>query len=70
VNPSRKPDYRVRVLHKTTNNKATVGAAWRNEDGSISIVFNPYVALPYDPDLVVRLFPCDVAAAAPEPETV
>lgn len=43
----RKPDYRIAALNKVTDEKqARIGAAWVNPDGSISLVFDPFVTVP------------------------
>ena len=56
---SRTPDYNLKTLNKTTSEKCRVGAAWANEDGSISIVLNSFVVLPASKELEIRLFPYD-----------
>lgn len=53
----RKPDYKFRVLNKTTGAKAEVGAAWVNSDGRFSVTLNPCVVLTSDPNLTYCLFP-------------
>jgi hypothetical protein len=45
MKPGRQPDYNVAAMDKASNAKANVGAAWLNEDGSISIVLNNFVTL-------------------------
>lgn len=52
----RKPDYRLKVMHKGTSLKGDVGCAWRNEDGSLSISLDPFVQLVQDGNLVLTLF--------------
>lgn len=54
---SRKPDYRVGALDKATDEKATVGGAWINPDGTISIVLNSFVVLNANKSLLITLFP-------------
>lgn len=54
---SRKPDYRLGAMNKATDEKANVGAAWINENGSISVVLEPFVTLRADKNLVLTLFP-------------
>lgn len=54
---SRKPDYRVAALNKKTDEKSNVGAAWKNPDGSIAVVVNPFVVLTGGPQLLITLFP-------------
>lgn len=73
----RKPNYRLKFLHKQTEEKGEIGAAWLNEDNSISIVLNPMVVVMQSPHLVLTLFPVDgsykwskrrqVATPAPAP---
>lgn len=59
----RKPDYRLKALNKLTNNKASIGAGWKNKDGSISIDLNPFITLSSEhisvTDLVITLFPIE-----------
>lgn len=54
---ARKPDYRVSALNKATSVKGSVGAAWLNEDGTISIVLDPFIVLNDSPNLLITLFP-------------
>ena len=60
----RKPDYHLGAMNKATgekNNRA--GAAWNNNDGSISVVLNPFVQLTASQDLVLTLFLNDYKTA-------
>lgn len=41
----RKPDYNLWVANKESDQKGKAGAAWKNEDGSISIQLDPYVVI-------------------------
>ena len=52
----RLPDYTLGALNKTTDEKNHVGAAWLNNDGTISIKLNPFIVLSASPDLVMTLF--------------
>lgn len=57
---SRKPDFDVLIMNKTEhehkNNHA--GAAWINNDGTISVKFAPYIYIhANDKDCVVTLSP-------------
>ena len=58
---SRTPDYRVKALRKdaTVKNKSqSVGAAWLNDNKSISIILDPFVVLSNrDDQLLITLFP-------------
>lgn len=56
---SRKPDYRVAALNKKTDEKANVGAAWINPDGSIAISIEGFICLNGGKDLLITLFPVD-----------
>lgn len=53
---SRKPDYRLKFLNKDTDEKGELGAAWKNEDGSISIVLNAKVTISQNEMEVLTLF--------------
>lgn len=53
----RLPDYRLSFLNKVTEAKGQIGAAWRNEDNSISIVLDPKVVLTQTKDEILTLFP-------------
>lgn len=54
---SRKPDYRLGAMNKSTDEKASVGAAWINEDGTISVTLQMFVTLRANKNLVLTLFP-------------
>lgn len=57
MQPSGKqPDYDLVILRKSDQKKGKIGAAWKNEDGSISIVLNPLVQVTETSDLNIRLF--------------
>jgi len=56
---SRKPDYWFNALDKDTNQKAKVGAAWKNADGSISVDLNAFTVLSARRSLVLTLFPIE-----------
>lgn len=63
----RKPDYRVGVKTRQSASKSgqgTIGAAWKEDDGTISIVLNPCVVLRFEDDVVIRLFPNDYVPRA------
>lgn len=53
----RKPEYKLKALNKLTNAKSTIGTAWLNEDGSISVVIDLCCTLVHDPNIVYTLFP-------------
>lgn len=68
----RQPDYDLAFIHKVTNQKGRLGAAWSNPDGSIRIVLNPMVVIPADADVVLTLFKRSGAGsgrAHPAPDT-
>lgn len=54
-----KPDYDLSVKRRSREDKASTraGAAWINDDGSISVVINPCVVLTDNKDYIIRLFP-------------
>lgn len=52
----RAPDYNVRFVNKATQEKGTLGHAWKNDDGSITIRLNPKVVLAQNSSEIVRLF--------------
>jgi hypothetical protein len=41
----RKPDFKISALNKRTEERGAVGAGWLNENGTISIVLDPFVTL-------------------------
>lgn len=52
------PDYNIAALDKKTEIRGTIGAAWKNADGSIRLKLNPFLVLDTGKnDLVVTLFP-------------
>lgn len=53
----RRPHYRLGALHKKTEERGNVGAAWINDDGTIAIRLEPFVVLESSVDLVLTLFP-------------
>lgn len=56
----KKPDYRVGFLNKKTNQKVShIGAAWRNDDGSLTISLSGglYFQTDSDNDAIITLFP-------------
>lgn len=55
---AKKPNYRVAALDKDTEASANIGAAWLNENGTITIVLNDFVVLPPGgKHLLITLFP-------------
>lgn len=61
----RKPDFWVKAMNKRTDEKRKIGAAWQNEDGSISVAIDCFTVLEASPDLVVTLFPVDTKEPPP-----
>lgn len=56
----RPPDYNVSALNKKTDMKGVIGAAWKNQDGTIRIKLNPFLVIDTSRhDLVVTLFPAN-----------
>jgi len=57
---SRTPDYRLKILNKSTDERnINAGAGWANKDNSITIKVSPGVILLNDKDLLYTLFPID-----------
>lgn len=55
----RSPDLILKVMDKKTGEKAKQGAAWINEDGSITVQLDLCCTLTRNPDIVITLFPAD-----------
>lgn len=54
----RKPDYCVGLLNKRTDEKnGFAGGAWKNEDGTISIVLDSFIEIRGGRDMLITLFP-------------
>lgn len=62
---SRKPDYKVKAMYKERDLKGAVGAAWANEDKTISVVLDPFIHLQQDGTLLLTLFPLDEKTTKP-----
>jgi len=52
----RKPDYRLAALDKNTGLSGNVGAAWVNEDQSITVILDSFVVLEGGKQLGLTLF--------------
>jgi len=63
----RQPDYHLHAMNKDTDRKGRIGAAWKNDDGSISIKLDAFVVLNSNDNLEVRLFTNRYAAPAASP---
>ncbi len=58
----RSPDYQIKATTRPNiapKRAGRVGAAWKNEDGSLSIVLDPFVTLVAADDLIITVFPID-----------
>lgn len=56
----RKPDFHLAALDKSTEAKNNrIGAAWKDDNGSITIVLDNFIQLTGSPNLVIKLFPND-----------
>lgn len=56
------PDFNVAVMNRENEVRGRVGAAWANDDGSISIALDPFVVLKgngHGDKLSIQLFPRD-----------
>lgn len=50
------PDYKIYAQNNNTQlEKGEIGAAWINDDGSITLRFNPYVTVPVGPEYGIRM---------------
>lgn len=69
MNTARPPDYDITAFDKDRQTGAKVGAAWNQEDGSISLVLNPGTALVYGSNMVYKVKPRlpDGPAQVPRP---
>lgn len=57
---NRQPDYRLKIMNRRTGKKCNdAGAAWGNEDRSISIVISQSIVITDSEELVITLFPHD-----------
>lgn len=56
-----KPDFKLSALDKSRQDKKVssgkIGAAFKNEDGSITLLLDPGVGIQYNKDIVYKLFP-------------
>jgi hypothetical protein len=55
----RPPDFRLRAFNKQTEKGHNVGAGWMSEDGTVTIVLDPFVVLRTKKDYSFHLFPAD-----------
>lgn len=55
----RKPDYKLMAKDATIDKWIKVGAAWVNENGSVSIDLDPFVVLRGQDHLSLALYPND-----------
>lgn len=53
----RMPDYQVKAMNKETSRSHRVGAAWLNDNASISIDLDEFVVLAGKDRPVITLFP-------------
>ena len=57
---TRKPDYKVSALNKRTECKGPIGAAWINDDKTISVILDEFISLTQDGHLLITLFPAEL----------
>ena len=55
----KKPDYSLAWMDKDTGDKGNIGAAWQNDDGTISIKLNACVYLAQGSNIRITLFPAN-----------
>ena len=59
---SRTPDFVLKGLNTQTNERTgKLGAAWTNEDGTVSIRFDSFIILEQRPGWIFTLFPKDTS---------
>ena len=63
----RKPDYEIKALDKSDGVKGIIGAGWKEDNGRISITFNPFVVVPVGKRFAISLFPIEDASVVPLP---
>lgn len=63
----RKPDFTIRAIRKGTQTKGEIGVAWKNEDGSIFMKFNPFVTVPVGDDCAITAFLIDSSPRPAQP---
>lgn len=52
----RPPDWNLAILDADTQEKAQIGVAWTNDDGSIGVKLNPFTQITAKKSLQIRLF--------------
>lgn len=57
--PGRAPDFRLRAFDKVAEKGHSVGAGWLSEDGTVTIVLDPFVVLRTRKNFSFHLFPAD-----------
>lgn len=53
----KRPDYRVAAMNKDTEAKGNIGAAWINENGTISVTIEPFIHIQGGKEMLITLFP-------------
>lgn len=57
-NAGRRPDYRVAIMDKNTDEKNhSAGGAWTNDDGSISVRLEGFLQITTTKGFLMTLFP-------------
>lgn len=55
----RRPDWIVKCLNKENGDKGDLGVGWTNDDGSVQLIFNPFVVVPTARHYAIRVFKVD-----------
>jgi hypothetical protein len=50
------PDFNAHAMFADGTNKGRIGAAWKNEDGTVSVKLDPWVSLDASRGISIRLF--------------
>lgn len=67
--PGRPPEYRLRAFNKVTGKATNVGAGWANENGSVTIVLDPFVVLKQRAAFSFHLYKTDAPVRKPREKT-
>ncbi len=65
----RPPDYRLRAFNKMTLKATNIGAGWENENGSITIVLDPFIVLKQRATFTFHLYKSDAPVRKPREKT-
>lgn len=58
---ARNPDYILKAMDKITSEKQRIGAAWLEQDRSLTIKIDRFIVISGQHDAIIKLFPNDYA---------